>query len=298
VPLSDDQKAMLRLLAQREEGYADIAALRGMSVEEVRTEVRAALDELAAEPRSPAPEPPAPKPQPPAVEAPTPPPEPPPVEAPALPPEPPPPPAGLRPPRPRRPLSAIPPERRRLLALAGGAVGVVAVVLIAIAVFGSDSGSSPAGAGGSAAETASAEGGGLTEAILEPVGGGDASGQAVFGRVGKEEIVLQVTADNLQPTSGGESYTVWLYSSPKLALRVGSAKVDNSGRLGSRFPIPAELLAYVAGGAFTQIYVSRTADAAYEAEVRKAKEQKALPGYSGETVLHGGITGPIVRAGA
>ena len=31
--LSEDQKAMLRLLAQREEGYEDIGALTGLSVE-------------------------------------------------------------------------------------------------------------------------------------------------------------------------------------------------------------------------------------------------------------------------
>jgi DNA-directed RNA polymerase specialized sigma24 family protein len=39
VGLTDDQKAMLRLLAQREEGYDDMAALMGISVEEVRERV-------------------------------------------------------------------------------------------------------------------------------------------------------------------------------------------------------------------------------------------------------------------
>ena len=38
--LSDDQKAMLRLLAQREQGYEDIAALMGLSVDEVRAKVK------------------------------------------------------------------------------------------------------------------------------------------------------------------------------------------------------------------------------------------------------------------
>jgi len=42
--LSDDQRAMLRLLAQRgEEGYDDVAALMGLSVEEVRAKVAEAL---------------------------------------------------------------------------------------------------------------------------------------------------------------------------------------------------------------------------------------------------------------
>jgi hypothetical protein len=287
--LSDDQRALLRLLARREEGYEDIAALKGMSVAEVRAEVNAALDELAAEPEPAPPAPPEPvPPQPPEPPAPPKPPE----QAPA---------AAAPANRPGRQPPAIPPERRRLLALAGAAVGVVAVVLIAIVVFGGDSSSGTSGGGSAGSETAepaSAEGGGLTQANLEPVDGGDASGRAIFGRVGKEEIVLQVTAENLEPAQGGSSYTVWLYRSPQLALRVGSAKVGKTGRLGARFPIPTELLAYVASGAFKQIKVSRTSDAAYEAEVRRAKKQKALPPYSGETVMSGKITGPIVRGGA
>src|SRR5262245_17091382 len=79
---SEDQKALLRLLAQREEGYEDIGALMGLSVAEVRSRVRDALGELggAAEPtRAPvkeeaakaeaaaaAPKAPAPEPEPPA----------------------------------------------------------------------------------------------------------------------------------------------------------------------------------------------------------------------------------------
>jgi hypothetical protein len=46
VALSDDQKAMLRLLAQREQGYGDIGALMGIGVDEVRVKVKAALDGL------------------------------------------------------------------------------------------------------------------------------------------------------------------------------------------------------------------------------------------------------------
>ncbi len=46
--LSGDQKALLRLLAQREEGYEDIASLTGSSVEEVRARVRDAVEALDA----------------------------------------------------------------------------------------------------------------------------------------------------------------------------------------------------------------------------------------------------------
>lgn len=297
--LSDDQRALLRLLAKREEGLEDIAALKGKSVEEVRAEVEEALKEVqesespsedAPQPSPPAPapaEPETPKAAEPAPEK---------KEQPAAAPEAPAP--GAARPRPRAARPALPPERRRLVLLAGGALGIVAIVLLAFAIFGdsSDSGSgSDTTAEAIAENAAAAENGKVTQAVLESPDGGDASGRAVFGRVGKDEIVLQVTAENLEPTAQGESYTVWLYRTPKLTLRVGSVPVSESGRLGARFAIPAELLAYVASGAFNQIYVSRTSNAAYQAEVARAKRDKSLPRYIGETVLTGKITGPIAK---
>jgi hypothetical protein len=48
VALSEDQKAMLRLLAQREQGYEDIAALSASSVEDVRSRVKGAIAGLDA----------------------------------------------------------------------------------------------------------------------------------------------------------------------------------------------------------------------------------------------------------
>jgi hypothetical protein len=290
--LSDDQRALLRLLAQREEGYEDIAALKGLSVEQVRLEVKDALAEMQAAGETPPPLPPPPPAKLPEPAEPAP--------APEAKEEAEPPPAkpktrakpGGRPSRP-----ALPPERRRLVLLTSGALGIVAVVLAAIAILsgGSDSSSSPSEASGSGAEPTAAESGKLTQAVLEPADGSDASGRAIFGRLGKEEIVLQVTGEGLQPTGKGQSYIVWLYRSPKLSLRVGSVSVDESGRLGARFSIPAELLAYVASGAFDQIYVSRTEDAAYQQGVAQAKKNKSLPRYTGETVLTGEITGPIAK---
>jgi len=288
--LSDDQRALLRLLAKREEGYEDIAALKGLSVDDLRGEVNDALAELESASAAP---PPPPPPEPPAVEkAPVEPvsePEP----QPAAPPKP-----GVRPGTAklsgRTPVSV---ERRRLVLLASGALAVVAIVLGAIALIGDDDGGSDstAATAGSETELTAAENGKVTQAVLTAADGSDASGRAVFGRVGKKDIVLQVTAENLEPTEEGESYTVWLYRTPKLTLRVGGVAVGESGRLGARFPIPAELLAYVASGAFDQIYISRTSDSAYQQEVATAKKNKSLPRYTGETVLTGEITGPVAK---
>jgi hypothetical protein len=49
MPLTDDQRAMLQLLLQRGQSYADIAGLLGLDVEEVRSRARAALTEISGE---------------------------------------------------------------------------------------------------------------------------------------------------------------------------------------------------------------------------------------------------------
>jgi DNA-binding Lrp family transcriptional regulator len=50
VALSDDQKAILRLLAQRGgQGYEDLAALMGISVEEVHARAEKAAADLETE---------------------------------------------------------------------------------------------------------------------------------------------------------------------------------------------------------------------------------------------------------
>ncbi len=49
MPLTDDQRAMLQLLLQRGQSYADIGSLLGLDVEGVRSRARAALTEIGGE---------------------------------------------------------------------------------------------------------------------------------------------------------------------------------------------------------------------------------------------------------
>jgi len=304
VPLSDDQRALLRLLAQREEGYEDIAALMGLSVDEVRRRVKGALtaldeggsaagpvagrgssssrDDAAGE---------EPRPAPPAAETPPP-------ARPAQDAQPAPHPSkpGSRVASSRLKLSR---DRRRLWEIVGGALVVLLIVLFATGAIdiGGDDGSD--GSGSALQGNLNTANGKLTRAALESVDGGDAEGQALFGRLGKQ-VVLQVLAEGLEPSAPGTTYAIWFYRSPKLALRVGAVKVTdkNEGKLAVRLPIPTELLALVAGGAFPRIQISQTANAAYKAEVAAAKRQQRLPRYTGETVLSGQIVGPLAEAAA
>jgi outer membrane biosynthesis protein TonB len=304
VALTDDQKAMLRLLAQREEGYEDMAAVMGISVEEVRERVKEALTEVdQPEPIvEPEPEPPA---------APTPPPVAPPAEEPITPPAPAPTPAAetpepvakaaagpaSRPAKrpPKLPSFKVPKDRGALIGLGAGAL--VVVILVIVLIVGGDGGgsdSTSADSGQSATSTAAAENSGLTQAILSPTNGGDASGRALLGRY-KKSVLLQVEAEGLDQPPAGESYTVWLYSSPTIALRLGAVTVDDSGKIATQIAIPTQLLSYVASGAFDQVDISLTSNAAYKAVLAKAKKERALPSYTGESILRGEITGPAIQ---
>jgi outer membrane biosynthesis protein TonB len=310
VGLTDDQKAMLRLLAQREEGYDDMAALMGISVGEVRERVKEALAEVEEPPASETqPEPPA---------APTPPPPPAPEPPPAV--EPPPapteepaptPPAPARPtgepdPKPAAtkkrsaqiPSLKVPKDRGALIGLGAGALVVVALVIVLI-VGGDGGGSGSNSSESSQAENtaAIAENKNLTQAILSADDGSDASGQAIFGRF-KKKVLLQVTGDGLEPSGSGESYAVWLSHSGQAMVPVGTVKVKDDGKLAARFEVPPTVLVLVARGAFDEIQVTRTSDAALNAAIAKARKTEKESAYTGTPVLSGKITGPLVGAGS
>jgi hypothetical protein len=313
--LTDDQKAMLRLLAQREEGYDDMAALMGISVEEVRERVKEALAEVEEPPAPTEPAPPAPPPPPEAPAA-APPAPPAPVE-PTSPPRKPP--AASEQPAPAQPASEpavksaprrrrsaqipslkVPKDRGALIGLGAGALVVVALVIVLV-VGGDGGGSSSSGtAAGEAslAENASAqaENKNLTQATLSADDGSDASGQAIFGRF-KKKVLLQVTGEGLEPSNDGESYAVWLSHSGQAMVPVGTVKVKDSGQLAARFEVPPTVLVLVARGAFDEIEVTRTSDGALSAAIAKARKTKKESAYTGTPVLSGKITGPLVGAG-
>ncbi len=314
--LSDDQRAMLRMVAQRgDQGYEDIAALMGLSVDEVRAKVAAALAELDAEGAlKPGEEPPAPAA---AVEA----------DAPAAPvepaaeaaapakPEPPaaptPPPVAPRQPKARRQRSG-PPQ----ISLSGtgmrAAIGAVVVVIALVAVVlivsggGSDeeSGSASAASGTTTASESGSGGEGngeqaankLTKAKLTAVDGSEAEGVAIFGKV-KKSLALELAAEGLQPTGKNEAYTVWLSKNKQEMLPLASTRAPK-GQIGAKFEVPVEILAYLADETFTDLVLTRTVDSRLTAALKTAKKQKTTPDYTGTEVLRGEVTGPIVGAQA
>lgn len=305
---------MLRLLAQRgEQGYEDIAALKGVSTDEVRAQVRDAVKQLEDEglpppaipgmapapAEAPAPPPPPPEPEPPAPK---------PVEAapPPPPPKPEPEPAQPKPAAKKpsgdgsRPSISLPQDRGVRAAIAAGALVVVAVIVVLI-VGGSGGGGSSTTSTTSGSETAAETGTSptasnkVTKAVLSPVPGGEGTGVAIFGRV-KNKLALQVEATGLEPTDKSESYTIWLAESPQKMLPLASAEANKQGRIAAQFEVPTEVLAYLANETFGQIVISRTSNALLKASLAKATKEKKAPAYTGTHVLEGTVTGPIVGA--
>jgi outer membrane biosynthesis protein TonB len=313
VALSDDQKAMLRLLSERgEESYGDMAALMGISVEEARERVKEALAEVAGSGTA-TPDAQEPQQQPPAA-APPPAPEPTPVveQPPAPQPvsEPAPEPAAKAKKAPasnaptvKRPSKLpglkLPKDRGALIGLGAGALVLVIFAIVLIVSGGGESGSTDTTAsaeGGSGGTTpAAAENPNLTQAVLSPVDGGDSSGTALFGRF-KKNVLLQVTAEGLEPSVSGQSYAIWLSHSGNAMVPVGTAKVTDSGDLAARFQIPTAVLVLVARSAFNEIDVTRTTDTTLNAAIAKARKSKSESAYTGTDVMRGKITGPFVGA--
>ncbi|MFL5874011.1 MAG: AsnC family protein [Solirubrobacterales bacterium] len=319
--LSDDQKAILRLLSQRgAQGYEDLSALLGVSPDEIHSRAKAAAAELEAE-GIPAPVVPEPgggggSDSPSVAKD---------GEAPpgeSLPPTPAPPVAPkVEAPRPATPETKPIPkhehhtvkedahrlkllEGRGLWALLAGAAIVVIFVVLVLTGGGDDGGdttttsssNAPSGETVAALEK-SAEGGSkeVTKASLKAVDGRDAVGVAVFGRV-KKTLALQVAAEGLEPAEGEDGYTIWLAASPQKMLPLASTEVGEDGRIGAQVTVPVEVLAYLANETFGQIVVTRTDETQLKASLAKATKEKNAPAYTGDEVLNGEVTGPIVGA--
>jgi hypothetical protein len=306
--LSNDQKAILRLLAQRgAAGYDDLTALLRISAAEVHARAKAAATQLEADgiPAPAVPAPPAgeaPRPDPPAAPSP-------PAAEPAAPAEPPvsakPQPAAPAPAQPasggssRRPNLTLPKSGSARAALAAAAGVVVALIVVLAFSGGGDSGDSTSASGedttGSGETVNTSTNPKLTQAVLSPVDGGDAKGVATFGRV-KKALALQVEAEGLAPTEKGQSYTIWLYESAQKMLPLASTVVGEDGKIGAQVEVPVEVLAYLAKETFDQLDISLTEDATLKASLAKATKEKEAPIYTGTDVLRGTITGPIIGA--
>lgn len=175
-------------------------------------------------------------------------------------------------------------EHRLPVALIAGALLVLIVVLIVVNPFGGSDNSSSS----DQASTTSSTSGDVTIVKLDPVGGGNATGQAVFARV-QNQPVLQINLSGLEPTGKDQTYIVWLYNSDKAAFPLARDQVGSDGDLTGAAPIPSQLIGLIGPDGFDQIDVSLASNGETAAALQAAAKSKKLPAHSGTTVLRGQI---------
>ena len=246
--LSDDQRALLRLLLDGED-YASIAELLGDDPRAVRTRAHEALGAAEAED--------------PALAAAV-------GDRLALLDGTTPPAAGTAPTAARR--------RRLALWLPVGIAALAAAAIILV-IGGGSGDDSP-----SDTQTTVPPDEDLVVIPLKPVGGASAKGSARLIRV-DDLPVLDVDVIGLEPSGADQSYIVWLYNSPTEAFPLSFRDVGGNGRLEGRIPIPAAATALLASFDGLDVSLAQKGEAA--AAIDEAARGNGVPRHVGRSVVRG-----------
>ncbi len=175
-------------------------------------------------------------------------------------------------------------SRERRLPVALAAAGLLTLIVVLI-VTGVFGGDDGGDSGGG--EQAGSPEEDLTIVELEPQNGSSASGQVVFARV-QDQPVLQVNLAGLEPTAKGQNYIVWLTSSDQVAFPVGFQEADQQGNVTGPAPIPSQLTPLLPQ--FTAVNVTLASVAEVKAAIKKAaKMNPPIPALVGQSVLRGDI---------
>lgn len=182
-------------------------------------------------------------------------------------------------------LSNLSIPQRRLLAILVLAAILIAIVIAVILVAGSGDDDAQDG------EPAP------TTAVLRPVDGEQGRGVVQFGFSG-QNFAADLQFSNLEPSTQGQSYTLWLAGSGG-AFPINQARVDDSGAIAGQVAINEAILCLIAGDFFTEMRLARADNDEVRRSVNQAAESggedaspESLPQFVGDTVLDGRISMP------
>jgi hypothetical protein len=101
--------------------------------------------------------------------------------------------------------------------------------------------------------------------------------------------VLQVNAADLEPTSKGQVYVVWLYNAANQAFPIAREQVGENGNLSGPAPIPQAVVPLLPQFRFVDISLSTTADVVRVLRRAGRNGASPIPAYTGNSVLRGQI---------
>ena len=183
---------------------------------------------------------------------------------------------------------------RLVLALAAIAILLAGVVVAATGVLGDDDDAA------TPESEVSLEDLDAVSVDLEPIGDGEASGEAVLGLATADQPFVDLSLKGLEPIEASDAYIVWLMVSEERGWPLGLVEPDEQGTQSERYPVPAFLLSTNIIKGLREIVVSRSPrQGAFEAADDAAKSGVPEVNFVGEPVLGGSVpaTGSIAPQG-
>jgi hypothetical protein len=148
-------------------------------------------------------------------------------------------------------------QSRLIVICASGALLLIVIVLAITGAFsGGGSSSTDTAAAGTTSTTTTADNV-LQSVDLKPIGGGDASGTAVFGLATGDQPYVDLTIKGLDPPPTDQTYVAWLMLTDTkgypLTPLVG---ISQSGGYQNRLPIPSAVLPVISRTQFVDVSIA------------------------------------------
>lgn len=200
-----------------------------------------------------------------------------------------------------------PSGRRRLLAVLGGGALVLIVAVLAItgAFGGDDEGTAPptpttpTDATGTNSDTLSPSGQEISRIRLEPQGGGDAVGLAVIALTStSDQAYVDLVIGKLDPPPAGKAYILWFLLDQNTGYPLlPPFATDQQGAYSNRLAIPSTSLGVISRAKFISVSLSSLAEV--QAKIRTAiKDNQPVIDQPGTTILLGDVPVPTGEPGS
>jgi len=126
----------------------------------------------------------------------------------------------------------------------------------------------------------------VIEVKLDPVGGSGASGTAAIVRI-EDLPAIDVSVSGLAPAGRGETYVLWLLGSGDEGLPIAFQDVGPDGRFVGRTRVPTAAAGLLPSIDFIDLSLAR--DAEVGPVVKNAAQNETLPGHVGKSVVRGRV---------
>ncbi len=151
-------------------------------------------------------------------------------------------------------------SQSRLIAICGGAAVLLIVIVLGItgAFSGGDKSSASSGSTSSTTSTTAATGDNAVQSVpLKPIGGGDATGTAVFGLATGDQAYVDLSVKGLDPAPNGQAYVVWLMLTNTKGYPLSPLTgINQDGSYQNRFSIPSAVLPVIARVRYVDVSIA------------------------------------------